>query len=364
MGKFTEIRALLHDRKNMQAFEEASRWLQADPQGREPRLITGYCLKNLCEEAADKADPDMFIRYYSMLPSLCLQELGQDMMPNRFAWAIDKMARSLAPGSDIQVKAMTVILDMARRYSYVKPEKYYSVLLDAAIRVKEKMEKGWTGFYDFMLWWGFDSFSLDDYKKVESSSGHKTPSLAERAHTACYHSLLMQLERKQCHLDRIKDFVAHLDSLIAGRKAFPDTALHKARLLLAIGEKERALNAARLFARFKQADFRTWDVIGDCMDDPVLRLACYCRALKCRSNPGFTVNIRLKAADLMGNLGLYPNARHEADMVKAIYDSSGWKVKGILKKIMDSDWFDDTIPADNNESLYSFYFPYAEQILK
>lgn len=365
MSKFTDIRALLHDRRNLEAFKEASAWLQADPNGREPRLITGYCLKNLCEEAAEKNDPKMFVHYYSMLPSLRLTELdGQAMMPNRFCWAIAKMSKNLKDTPTVQLQSMSAILRMAQQHVYVKPEKYYSCLLDAAVRVKEKMERGWDGFYDFMLWWGFDNLTDEDYKKIESKEGRKTPSLAERAYTACFHSLLMQLERKQCHIDKVTEFVARLDAQIAQRKAFSDTALHKAKLLLAIGNKEDALRAAKLYARFQKNRLRTWDTLGDCMEDPATRLACYSRALLCNENPKFTCATRMKAAGMMVALGLYPNARLEVDTVGRIYSDEGWNIKDNVKKMIALEWYQNATPVSSNDDLYRYYAPFAERIVR
>lgn len=365
MSKFTDIRALLHDRKNIEAFNEASAWLQTDPKGREPRLITGYCLKNLCEEAADRKDPKMFVHYFSMLPALRLNELdGQAMMPNRFCWAIAKMSCNLKDTPAIQHQSMTAILRMAQQYIYIKPDKYYSRLLDAAVRVKEKMERGWDGFYDFMLWWGFDNLMEEDFQRIESKDGHKSPSLAERAYTACYHSLLMQLERKQCHIDKISEFVKKLDDLIARRKAFSDTALHKARLMLAICRKEDALRAARLYARFQKNKLRAWDALGDCFEDPATRLACYCKALLCREQPKFMCATRMKAAEMMVALGLHANARLEVDTVGRIYSEEGWNIKDNVKKMIAQEWYKNATPATTNDDLYRYYAPYAEQLVR
>ncbi len=111
-------------------------------------------------------------------------------------------------------------------------------------------------------------------------------SIAEQAYIAYAKHLLPKQSPYGIEFNRnkVEEFLTQLDSIIDKHPEYQYPPYFKAKLLLALGDKEDTLNAILPFARKKRNDFWVWQLLGETLNEnPDIEFACYCKALSCKS---------------------------------------------------------------------------------
>ena len=132
-----------------------------------------WCLKSLSEIASKNKECDRFIDLLTELANLQLEEVGENLMANRFAWDLHVLFDSMKFEPEKLVGIADRIVEILPKLCFLKPNKYYSMLADSFLKVKGRQGAVWLRFYDFMNWFGFDNFSDEDYKKIQIKDGKK-----------------------------------------------------------------------------------------------------------------------------------------------------------------------------------------------
>ena len=160
-----------------------------------------------------------------------------------------------------------------------------SVLCKAFYRMRER----WSGFCQFMDWWGWDRFRPEDYKCETLSNGKKMPiSLVEGCHLAYAKHLLAAGNKTD-----MKQFCERLESLATTHPEMLYPEYYVGKMLIACGnEGKNALTAVLPFARKKKSEFWVWKLLADTVaDQPELYMACLLRAAHSKTKPEFLVKI-------------------------------------------------------------------------
>src|SRR5690606_34972997 len=135
----------------------------------------------------------------------------------------------------------------------------------------------------------------------------------------------------------------------------------KAKLLLALGEREQMLAALLPFAREKQDVFWVWELMGEAFSgDEEKMLVCYSKALSCRSPEEMLVSLRQRMAAILIQKGWYEEARAEIDLLIKTRTAKGFKIHQEVKKWTAQKWFGETSGKDNNSSFYKKFLAEAE----
>ncbi|RYE56863.1 MAG: hypothetical protein EOP48_07065, partial [Sphingobacteriales bacterium] len=230
-----------------------------------------------------------------------------------------------------------------------------------------KILKDSSSYLHFADWWNFENFRDEDYLKEKMPNGKELMSLVEQAYLAYAKHLLPQQnpgEGLQFDEEKVRLFIERLDKVNESQPEYTYTEFYKAKLLLALGEKDNILSALLPFAKKKKNDFWVWDILADAFDnDKDLKIACYCKALTCKTPSEFLVNVHQKLATLFIGATLFKEAKNEIlQLVKTRRDHS-WNIPTIVNTWMAEDWYINTQADGNNKKYYEQYIHIAESIL-
>ncbi len=347
-----------------EALNEYKTLLIAFPGDRETRTAMSWCLKLIASEASKKKDTERFVQVFEDLASLNLAEIDMVSMANRFSWEIKTLFDALK-------NEPTRLVDVANRLnvilpclSFKRPDKYYTLLADAFLKVKGPQGAVWDGFADFMDWFGFDNLRDEDYERIPlKQAGQSLVSIAERVHSSYFKVLRNRIKNNLASTEAVERFIDRLTALNNTHPEYQYTLYHKSLLLMALGRKREALDSVRPFVWRKQSEFWVWDVLCDCVDDDETKLSCCCRALMSKTEPGFLVRVQLKASQLMHNLGYDGNAKYELQSMQKAYADNGWRVPSEAIELSREEWFVSAEAPESNKRFYELYLEKSEDLL-
>ena len=359
-----EIRALRDGGEIIDAYNECKSLLDACPIDRATRIEAAWCLKTLSEQAVKSRDRVRIGVCLDELRTLKLEELGETFMHDRFCWDVAMLMNAARDNPAEHIRTAENMFDRLKRLPFVKQNRYYSMLVEAFSRVRNGQDVMWLGFTDFMDWWGFDNLTPDDFQRIATSTpGRTIVSVAERAYTAYYKSLMAQIDGGKRNVGRIEAFIKRLDTLAAMHGEFAYTLYHKALLLLKLGRKDDALEAMRPFVKKKQNDFWVWDVLAETTDDDAIKMSCYCRSLLCRADQKFLGNVRRKLADLLHKSGDDARAKCEIERIVETYRREGWRIPAAIADVARQGWFAEVQSAGDNRQFYSEHLAESEHFI-
>ena len=344
------------------AYIEAKNLFESNPEDRFSRIVLSQSIKALMDRAAKTGDASALALLLNEYGALGLEEIDEAELNNKAAWDVRTLLLSWKQRDIYDPAALKRVLEALERIEFVRPHRYFSVLLDAIVRLKDPNDRHYEGLVDFLNWWDLSNLLPEDFERVRSHNGQLIPSLAERTYSAYVKSLVAEVEQgrreKEAEL-----FTYELDRLADEHPEFQYTLYYKTLLLKALGRIDDAVVSARAFVKSHQNEFWAWSMLGDIVDDDNLKLSCYCRALSCKTEPSFLVKVRRKAAALMIERGDLPNARKEYDYVILTCQKKGWHLPPEVEKAMQEPWFAETAPEFNNYKYYQQHLDASEDFL-
>lgn len=274
MLTITEITDLRKSGELEKAYQAAAELLAADPADRYSRVAMAYCIKALGEQAAKAGDIEGLTSRINEFAALRLEELGEAEMNNRLAWDVRALVFALAEKKEFDADKLDALFDALTGIAFLKPHRYYSILLDALMRVRDAEDQPWDAFAEVLDWWGPEFFLPEDFQKFRLNNGAMMASLAERAYTTAVRSILLAAERDLVTAEDIERLLGELDVLLETHPEFEYTLYHKTLLLKALGRMEEAVGAAREFVKRNQTQFWAWQKLAEVVDEDTMRLAC------------------------------------------------------------------------------------------
>ena len=135
----------------------------------------------------------------------------------------------------------------------------------------------------------------------------------------------------------------------------------RVKLLKQLGKYTEAVKVLSSVLKVKRGEFWVWQEAGRlyAQDQPDLAIACYCRALECRTKPEFTVNVHKELAQILAEHGEITWAIAETLAALDIRQKHNWKIGNDLQQIMNESWYDPTVILPNRSVLYTQYAPNA-----
>ena len=159
--------------------------------------------------------------------------------------------------------------------------------------------------------------------------------------------------------DVVEYYVPYMEKVI--RKKTDDiwNYLYMSRLLTKLNRKDEALNNIIKLLKNKPSESWVWNELGLIYDDMNISLACFCRALTCKGDENFKVNIHKNLAELLLRLKDYEHAKTEY----MIYFKNKSHVPEKENDIQQEDWFMQTQGSADNSSFYASHADDADKIL-
>jgi len=296
-----------------------------------------------------------FLKYLNQFIDLKLEntETEEIIYTNIGYWLV-KFSFELVKQTNLDFDSIQQFYDLLQKIDYKKPSETHSKILSAFLKISEK----WFNFYDFLEWWNLENLQTNDYESEELPNKKLIISLAERAYICKSKYLLKKIDSDKDILNQINLYIEKLETIEKSYPSFVYIPFYIGKLLLAKGEKQNALIEFLPFARKKINDFWVWEMFGDIFSDDTQKLACYCRALLCKSPDKMLVNLRPKIAELMVIKKYYNEAKYEIDKTIETRKTEEWKITGSLMISQGQDWYKNAILPKNN---FKFYQQYANQ---
>jgi hypothetical protein len=230
-----------------------------------------------------------------------------------------------------------------------------------------KILKDGNNYIRFADWWDFKNFREEDYQKEKMPNGKEIMSLAEQAYLAyAKHLLPQQIHGAGLQFDeqKVRSFLEKLEQVNELHPEYTYTEFYKAKLLLALGEKDNILSALLPFAKKKRNDFWVWDILADAFESNTkLKMACYCKALTCKTPAEFLVNVHQKLAALFIGEQLFKEAKNEIIQLVKTRQEHSWNTPGVVNTWVAQEWFKNTQGDGNNRKFYEQHIHLAESIL-
>lgn len=344
-----------------EAFAQAQANLDSNPNDRFNKICMAWCLKDIFEQYCEKADVTRAVNTLDYLAGLQLDACGETLMHNRFVWDM-KILLDKFRNTPQQVQVASELFSVVRYLNFVKPDKYYTLLLEIFAAVKTEDKQPWPEFLEFMQWWGFENLMPQDYHTIQLTATHNMPSIAERVYSTYFKVLMAKLEKEEVKPDEVTDFLNLLTNLIDEHKGFQYTLYQMGQILLSINRKEEANAALLKFLKRKHQNFWAWDLFADTVDDD-LKFACLCKALTCRADAQFLVKVRLKLADMMTARGFFDEARTEIDEVIRVYSKHKWKIPAHINDRTAAEWYQNAQPFQSNFQFYQEYAGICDELV-
>ena len=362
MMTINEITDLRKSGEIDRAYQESKKLFESNPEDKFSRIVLSQSIKALMDRAAKQGDASALALLLEEYGSLGLETIEEAELNDKVAWDVRSLMLRWKQDGTYDPETLDRVAQALTSIEFVRPHRYFSILLDAMISFRDEAGNYWPGVTSFIDWWGLENLLPEDFQRVRIHNGSVIPSLAERTYTAYVKALLVALENGAAG-DEAQRFIQQLDILHEVHPEFRYTLYYKTLLLKSLGLMEEAVDAARAFVKSHQNDSWAWSMLGDIVDDPELKLSCYCRALLCHADYAEQVKVRTKLAELMYQRGDAANAKKEIELVLHTCEKNGWPVPEKVEEIANEPWYAETQAEFNNMKYYHSHLGPSEDFL-
>lgn len=227
-------------------------------------------------------------------------------------------------------------------------------ILIVAKQLKKKLNENKEGndfkFYSFAKIWGFENLTRDDW----SQSDPKFKSLAEDVITIVAKELS---DIKDVPNEFLDYFLPYINKLIEHGTDNLWINLYLSRILQKNNKIEEAKNSLIKVLKEKKTESWIWNELGVLLEnkDKQLAISCYCKALLCRTDENFKVNIHKNLGILLEKLNKLADAKTEYLRY--------YEIKGSEKELDKPHWFEQIKEIKNHDDFYKVNSNLAEEML-
>ena len=357
-----EIKELRQSGKLVEALTMAKAELEVQQDNIWAKRNISWVYYDFLKQNTSPENLDTFISYLSEIKNLGLPS-DEKMLFDNLCWQIGSIVFKTLGTETIQYAKLIQLFEISMTFEYSIPSEGYSFLFKAfhkALKVNYK-------YLQFADWWNFDNFREEDYKKETLPNGREMMSIVEQAYIAyAKHLLPIQNPDGEIVFDKEKA-MTFLEKLSVLEESHPDyqyPAYFKAKLLLALGDKDHMLESLLPFAKKKRNDFWVWEILAEAFsNEPEKVFACYCKALSCKSPEEMLVGLRLKMARILIFKNRYNEAKTEIDLLVKSRIENGFRIPGEIINWQSQEWYKSASLQRSNIEFYKKFIPEAESIL-
>jgi hypothetical protein len=358
-----EIKELRQSGRLSEAYEMAKAELEAQPDNIWRKRNMSWVLYDFLKQNTTAATNfNAFKNYVEHILDLQLPE-DEKMLFDQISWQVGKMVFLLLKEQHVDNAKTNILYQYCKQFHLTKPSDAYSFLLKAF----HKAFKDGANYIEFADWWDFNNFKTEDYQKDKLPNGKGVMSTAEQAVIAYAKHLLPHPSfQGEVIFDKEKavGFLPFLDQFIETHPDYQYPPYFKAKLLLALGDQENMLSALLPFAKKKRNDFWVWDVLSEAFrGDEAKQLACYCKALTCKTSDEFLINIRQKIAHWFISHNMFNEAKTEIDLIVKAREVNEWKIPAEIQDWMARPWYKNATVKKSNFDFYKRHLTVADNLL-
>lgn len=355
-----EIKELKKAGKLEEAYVMAKAELEADMSNIWGKRNLSWVLYAQLDELASNLNA--FLVKINEVKELDLPE-SEEMFFENISIVIAKAARVITHEAILDVNKIHRLFDSIKELSLKRNSKWFSVLFNAMHKGMKESNR----YIEFADWWDFQNFKVEDFEKEKLPNGKEIMAIAEQAYIAyAKHLLPKQTPFGEQIFDKEKalNFLPILSKIVDDYPQFQYPGYFNAKLLLALGDKDNMIESLLPFAKKKRNDFWVWDIFSEAFSSDLDKvLACYCKALSCKSPEEMLVNLRQRMAGLLISKNLFNEARTEIDLLVVSRNTNGFKIPNDVINWQSKDWYKNAVVKKMNIDFYKQYLPAAESLL-
>ncbi|MET3978070.1 hypothetical protein ABIB62_000636 [Mucilaginibacter sp. UYP25] len=316
-----------------------------------------YLKKNNTSEQFDLFQADLINIKNLELPT------EEKILFDQVSWQVGKMGFALLKENPVDTDKFSALFELVNSFRFTISSEGYSFLFKAFHKAFKDTDK----YIPFADWWNLKSFRPEDYQQETMPNGKEVMALAEQAYIAyAKHLLPATNEYGEYFFDRQKaeTFLPLLDALVDNYPQMQYPAYFKAKLLLALGDRDNMLSALLPFAKKKKNDFWVWEILSEVFSaDPEKVLACHCKALSCTSPEEMLVKTRQKMAATFIQKQLFDEAKTEIEIFVKARNRNGWRISNEVTNWQNQDWYKNATVKSSNFDFYRQYTTIADALL-
>lgn len=265
-----------------------------------------------------------------------------------------RTAFALLKNENAQKMAASIILFLDNITCSLASDAYSAMLTAAVINPDINILR-------FIKSWNLNNLRAKDYKPQETKTGTYPPVVAILI-KPLKNALEQDKEEKNTEL-RLK-LLSIISSVLEDSKNYPYAPYYYIQLNSGSDAPDTIMAIYRKFLQEHCNDFWAWKAAGDLYgENPEMSLACYCKALTCKSKPEFLIGVRDKIIPLLLEKQLYEEARCELDIIITIRKQHEWSIENHHLEYLTSNWYQAINSRDSNRELYHKYAPMAMKLL-
>jgi hypothetical protein len=357
-----EIKDLRQAGKLDEAFTMAKAELEAQPDNIWGKRNISWVYYDYLKQNVASGDLNSFISNISVIKSLGLPA-EEIMLFDNLCWQIGSLVFKTVGIPNFQYSKLFEVYEISKSFTFSKPSEGYSFLFKAL----HKFLKDGDNYLQFADWWNFENFREEDYQKETLPNGREMMAIVEQAYIAyAKHLLPRQNPDGEIVFDKEKA-IAFTDKISVLEESHPDyqyPAYFKAKLLLALGDKDHMLESLLPFAKKKRNDFWVWEILAEAFsNDSEKVFACYCKALSCKSPEEMLVGLRYKMAGILISKNNYNEAKTEIELVVKARNQQGYRIPNEVVNWQSAEWYKNASVQRSNSEFYKKYIPEAESLL-
>ena len=307
-------------------------------------------------------DLDSFISNLSIIKSLGLPT-EETMFFENIGWQIGSLVFKTVGIPNFQYAKLFQVYEISKTFTFSKPSEVYSFLYKAF----HKFLKDSENYLQFADWWNFENFRNEDYQKETLPNGREMMAIVEQAYIAYAKHLLPKRNPNGEFVFDKEKAIAFIDKISILEESYPDyqyPAYFKAKLLLALGDKDHMLESLLPFAKKKRNDFWVWEILAEAFSyDTEKVFACYCKSLSCTSPEEMLVGRRQKMARILISKNNYTEAKTEIELLAKIRNEKGYIIPQEVINWQSQEWYKNAPVQRSNSDFYKKYVPEAESLL-
>lgn len=358
MTIYDEVRQLRQSGDYQSAYNKAQEVKNTDPSCLWVYNQIGWCLYDMLKSSCSREQQAFF---FERLQELVVLNQEHPLDPTIFKaviWPIRSFVVTCVGGGFVAEASLFGLFAIIQQINFDTSDENYGVLLSAFVKAKE-----WSGLRNMIDWWNLDNLKPKDCEPYTTPEGRNVMSVAEQAYIAYSRILLKEWSNHTATKEVIGDFAERLGKVAIEHSDFQYPAYFQAKLLLAIGENENAINALMPFVKKKPKDYWVWDLLGDAQSDDDLKLSCYCKACTLQVKEDFLRKIHFKLCDLLIKKEMYSEASIELNHAKDISIKNGWKLPLEYIDYASARWYVPDSDGLSNSKFYEDNLFEAEQLI-
>lgn len=243
-----------------------------------------------------------------------------------------------------------------------RPEMAFSMIIQLICPYSTQL----PDFYNYVKWFGKSALRAEDweistYVDKQGIQRRSLPLAYEVARGLCKWTKSAQ----ELHIDQANfciDWASQARSKLSDEDAIW-LDWDAVAVLRRIGNYENASQVLSSVLKLKKSEFWVWAEAARIyqFDQKDLALACFCKAMLCKTEEKFLVTAHLDFAKLLISLEMFDEASFEINQSIKIRNENQWKLPEDLNRLTQNNWFD----SDKKDSKLAkeFYEEHASDAL-